>query len=289
MVDCMALLKPDAMTGHWEFTYGAERVKAITEKLGFPFLGQNIRDTEWNEAAFEPTATFERGGVKVAVIGQAFPYTPIANPRWLIPNWSFGIREEDLQRNVDKARADGAGLVVLLSHNGFDVDRKLATRVRGIDVILTSHTHDALPAPVAVGKTLLIASGSHGKFVTVLDLDVGAGRREGPRLPHHPGVRRCDRGGRRDGGQDRGGARAAREDAGRSGRPHRDAAVPPRQLQRHPRRRDLRCAAGRARRRDRAVARRALGRVAAARPGHHPRGHLSTPPPSPTRRPIAPP
>jgi sulfur-oxidizing protein SoxB len=173
MVDCMALLKPDAMTGHWEFTYGAERVKAITEKLGFPFLGQNIRDTEWNEAAFEPTATFERGGVKVAVIGQAFPYTPIANPRWLIPNWSFGIREEDLQRNVDKARADGAGLVVLLSHNGFDVDKKLATRVHGIDVILTGHTHDALPAPVVVGKTLLIASGSHGKFVTVLDLDVG--------------------------------------------------------------------------------------------------------------------
>src|SRR4029078_7174014 len=173
MVDCMALLKPDAMTGHWEFTLGADRVKQITEKLGFAFLAQNIRDTEWNEPAFPPMATFERGGVKIAVIGQAFPYTPIANPRWMIPSWSFGIREEDLQGHVDKARAEGAQLVVLLSHNGFDVDRKLAGRVRGIDVILTGHTHDALPVPVTVGKTVLIASGSHGKFVTFLDLDVG--------------------------------------------------------------------------------------------------------------------
>jgi sulfur-oxidizing protein SoxB len=179
MVDCMALLKPDAMTGHWEFTLGAERVKEITKALGFPFLAQNIRDTEWNEAAFEPMAMFERGGVKVAVIGQAFPYTPIANPRWMIPNWSFGIREEDLQANVNKARAQGAQLVVLLSHNGFDVDRKLATRVAGIDVILTSHTHDALPAPVTVGKTVLVASGSGGKFVSVLDVDVGPGGMKG--------------------------------------------------------------------------------------------------------------
>ena len=175
MVDCMALLKPDAMTGHWEFTLGAERVKAITEKLGFPFLAQNIRDTEWNEPAFEPMTMIERGGVKIAVIGQAFPYTPIANPRWMIPNWSFGIREEDLQGNVEKARKGGAELVVLLSHNGFDVDRKLAARVKGIDVILTGHTHDALPDVVKVGKTLLVASGSHGKFLSRLDLDVRGG------------------------------------------------------------------------------------------------------------------
>ena len=175
MVDCMALLKPDAMVGHWEFTLGAERVKAITEKLGFPFLAQNIRDTEWNEPAFEPMTMFERGGVKIAVIGQAFPYTPIANPRWMMPNWSFGIREEDLQGNVEKARKGGAQLVVLLSHNGFDVDRKLAARVKGIDVILTGHTHDALPDVVKVGKTLLVASGSHGKFLSRLDLDVRGG------------------------------------------------------------------------------------------------------------------
>jgi sulfur-oxidizing protein SoxB len=175
MVDCMALLKPDAMVGHWEFTLGAERVKEITEKLGFPFLAQNIRDTEWNEAVFEPMTLIERGGVKIAVIGQAFPYTPLANPRWLIPTWSFGIREDEVQANVDKARKAGAGLVVLLSHDGFDVDRKLAARVKGIDVILTAHTHDALPDVVRVGKTLLVASGSHGKFVSRLDLDVRAG------------------------------------------------------------------------------------------------------------------
>ena len=175
MVDCMALLKPDAMTGHWEFTLGTDRVKAIVEKLGFPFLAQNVRDTEWNEAAFDPMTMIERGGVKIAVIGQAFPYTPIANPRWMIPTWSFGIREDDLAANVGKAKKDGAQLIVLLSHNGFDVDRKLAGRVKGIDVILTSHTHDALPDVVTVGKTLLVASGSHGKFVSRLDLDVQNG------------------------------------------------------------------------------------------------------------------
>src|SRR5262249_50008487 len=154
---------------------GAERVKELVGKLAFPFLAQNVRDTEWNEPAFEPMIMIERGGVRIAVIGQALPYTPIANPRWMIPNWTFGIRENDLKLNIEKARRDRAQLVVLLSHNGFDVDRKLASRVDGIDVILTAHTHDALPDVVKVGKTLLIASGSHGKFVSRLDLDVRDG------------------------------------------------------------------------------------------------------------------
>ena len=175
MVDCIRLLKPDAMTGHWEFTYGEKRVKEIVETLGFAFLALNVRDTEWNEPAFEAFRLFERGGVKVAVLGQAFPYTPIANPRWMMPNWSFGIREDEVRAAVAKARGQGAQLVVLLSHNGFDVDRKLASRVAGIDVILTSHTHDALPQAVKVGKTLLVASGSHGKFLSRLDLDVKGG------------------------------------------------------------------------------------------------------------------
>src|SRR5471030_2055991 len=179
MVDCMALLKPDAMTGHWEFTLGDARVKELIKGLGFPFLALNIRDTEWNEPAFEPMKMFERGGVKIAVLGQAFPYTPVANPRWLMPKWEFGIREEDVRAHVEKARKGGAQLVVLLSHNGFDVDRKLATRVSGIDVILTSHTHDAIPEAITVGKTLLIASGSAGKFVSRLDLDVQNGAVKG--------------------------------------------------------------------------------------------------------------
>jgi sulfur-oxidizing protein SoxB len=179
MVDCMALLKPDAMTGHWEFTYGEARVKELVKNLGFPFLALNIRDNEWNEPAFEAMKFFERGGVKIAVLGQAFPYTPVANPRWLMPKWSFGIREDDVRANVEKARKGGAQLVVLLSHNGFDVDRKMATRVPGIDVILTSHTHDALPEAIKVGNTLLIASGSHGKFLSRLDLDVQNGAIKG--------------------------------------------------------------------------------------------------------------
>lgn len=181
MVDAMALLKPDAMVGHWEFTLGHERVKEIVEGLGFAFLASNMLDTEWNEKVFESTATFERGGVKIAVIGQAFPYTPIANPRWMMPNWSFGIQEEKIQAAVNDARADGAGLVVLLSHNGFDVDRKVASRVSGIDVILAAHTHDALPQPEVIGQTLLVASGSHGKFVSRLDLDVQGGKVAGYR------------------------------------------------------------------------------------------------------------
>ena len=179
MVDVMTALGTDAMTAHWEFTYGQDRVNEILEGLQFPFLAGNVRDTEWDEAAFDPIAYFERGGVKIAVIGQAFPYTPVANPRWKIPNWSFGIREEDVQRHVDSARGAGAELVVLLSHNGFDVDRKLASRVRGIDVILTGHTHDALPVVIEVGKTLLVASGSNGKFVSRLDLDIRDGAMRG--------------------------------------------------------------------------------------------------------------
>ncbi|WP_372425910.1 thiosulfohydrolase SoxB [Salinarimonas chemoclinalis] len=175
MVDCMALLRPDAMVGHWEFTLSEERVNELVSRLGFPFLAGNIRDTDWEEPVFDAMTMVERAGVKVAVIGQAFPYTPIANPRWMIPSWSFGIREAEIAANVEEARAQGADVVVLLSHNGFDVDRKLASRVPGIDVVLTAHTHDALPEPVLVGKTLVIASGSHGKFVSRLDLDVSGG------------------------------------------------------------------------------------------------------------------
>jgi len=175
MVQVMNALKTDAMTAHWEFTYGTDRVQELIEKMDFPFLAANVRDTDWEEPVFESTSYFERGGVKVAVIGQAFPYTPIANPRYMIPSWSFGIREKELQERIDEARAEGAELVVLLSHNGFDVDRKLASNVTGLDVILTGHTHDAVPEAIKVGKTLLIASGSHGKFLSRLDLDVQGG------------------------------------------------------------------------------------------------------------------
>jgi sulfur-oxidizing protein SoxB len=179
MVNVMNALKPDAMTSHWEFTLGIDRVTEIVDSLDFPFLGANIFDNEWEEPAYEPYKMFERGGVKIAVIGQAFPYMPIANPGWMFPNLSFGIREERMIEVVNEVKGLGAELVVLLSHNGFDVDRKLASRVNGIDIILTGHTHDALPEPVLVGSTMLIASGSNGKFVTRLDLDVRDGEVKG--------------------------------------------------------------------------------------------------------------
>ncbi|MBV8535548.1 MAG: thiosulfohydrolase SoxB, partial [Alphaproteobacteria bacterium] len=172
MVRVTNALGVDAMTGHWEFTHGEDRVKELIQKLRFPFLAGNVHDTTWDEDVFPATAEFERGGIRIAVIGQAFPYTPIANPRWMIPDWSFGINEDRVRARVAEARDKGAELVVLLSHNGFDVDRKLASRVAGIDVILTGHTHDALPQVVQVGQTLLVASGSHGKFLSRLDLEV---------------------------------------------------------------------------------------------------------------------
>ncbi|MCA3339788.1 MAG: thiosulfohydrolase SoxB [Roseomonas sp.] len=181
MVAVQKALGVEAMVGHWEFTYGADRVTELAKGLGFPFLAGNIQDREWNEDVFPKHAMFDRGGVKIAVIGQAFPYTPIANPRWMFPDWEFGIKEEKIAARVQAARDEGAGLVVLLSHNGFEVDRKLAARVPGIDVILTGHTHDALPRPVQIGRTLLIATGASGKFISRLDLDVQGGRVAGYR------------------------------------------------------------------------------------------------------------
>ncbi len=179
MVNVMNALGTEAMTSHWEWTLGTERVKELVDQLPFPFLGANIFDAEWDEPAFEPYKMFEKGGVRIAVIGQAFPYMPIANPGWMFPEFSFGIREERMQAMVDEVRAAGADVVVCLSHNGFDVDRRMAGRVKGIDVILTGHTHDAIPEPVLVGATILIASGSNGKFVSRVDLDVRDGRMMG--------------------------------------------------------------------------------------------------------------
>jgi sulfur-oxidizing protein SoxB len=172
MVRLMNALKVDAMTAHWEFTHGADRVQELIKTLDFPFLAGNVKDRTWGDPVFKPSAVFERGGLRIGVIGQAFPYTPIAHPRYWVPDWSFGIDEEALRKNVAKLRGDGVDLVVLLSHNGFDVDRKLASRVSGLDVILTGHTHDSLPFAVKVGDSLLIAAGSHGKFLARLDLDV---------------------------------------------------------------------------------------------------------------------
>jgi S-sulfosulfanyl-L-cysteine sulfohydrolase len=178
VVNTMNMLKPDAMTFHWEFTLGSGRVRDIVNVLPFAALGQNIFDNEWDEPSedFAPYKFFERGGVKIAVIGQAFPYMPIANPGWMFPEYSFGIRDQRMQEMVDEVRAAGAELVVCLSHNGFDVDKAMASRVTGIDVVLAGHTHDALPEPVVIGETIIIASGSNGKFVSRVDLDVRDGK-----------------------------------------------------------------------------------------------------------------
>jgi sulfur-oxidizing protein SoxB len=182
MIDANKLLGVDIMTGHWEFTYGAARVQEAIKKdfAGrLEFLAQNVRTADFGDPVFKPYVMRELNGVPVAIIGQAFPYTPIANPRYFVAEWTFGIQEESLQKAVSEARAKGAQAVVLLSHNGMDVDLKLASRVTGIDAILGGHTHDAVPEPVmiknAAGSTLVTNAGSNGKFLAVLDLDVRGG------------------------------------------------------------------------------------------------------------------
>lgn len=179
MVDAAKLLGVDVMTGHWDFTYGEERIKTIVEKdfAGkVDFVAQNVKTSDFGDPVFKPYVIKEMNGVAVAIVGQAFPYTPIANPSWQTPNWTFGIRESEMQETVNEARAKGAQAVVLLSHNGMDVDLKMASRVTGIDAILGGHTHDGVPVPVIVknpgGQTIVTNAGSNGKFLGVLDLDV---------------------------------------------------------------------------------------------------------------------
>jgi S-sulfosulfanyl-L-cysteine sulfohydrolase len=193
MVDAANLLGIEAMTGHWEFTYGEPALRANLEKFKGEFLAQNVYLTEeaaFNDAkafdpasgrVFKPATIKQIGDYRVAVIGQAFPYVPIAHPKRFTPNWTFGIREAELQKLVDGLRGnDKVDCVLLLSHNGMDVDLKLASRVTGIDVILGGHTHDAVPQPIAAknaaGTTLVTSAGSNGKFLAVLDLELAKGK-----------------------------------------------------------------------------------------------------------------
>jgi sulfur-oxidizing protein SoxB len=179
MVDAAKLLGVDVMTGHWEFTYGMERVKEIVEKEfagKIDFVAQNVRTNDFGDPVFKPYVMREVGGVPCAIIGQAFPYTPIANPRYMMSDWAFGIQEENMQAMVDEARGKGAQVVVLLSHNGMDVDLKMASRVTGIDAIMGGHTHDGMPIASLVsnkaGKTIVTNAGSNSKFLGVLDFEV---------------------------------------------------------------------------------------------------------------------
>jgi sulfur-oxidizing protein SoxB len=176
MIGAQKLLGVEIMTAHWEFTYGAERLKrAVDNELApIEFLAQNVKTVDFEDPVFRPYSLRTVNGVPLAVIGQAFPYMPIAHPRHMFADWSFGIQDKRLQQLVDEARAKGAKAVVLLSHNGMDVDLKLASRVHGIDAILGGHTHDGVPAPVIVGKTLVTNAGSNGKFLGVLDLKVAS-------------------------------------------------------------------------------------------------------------------
>jgi len=183
MVDACKLLGVDVMTLHWEATFGAERVKEVEEKDfqgKIDIVAQNVHTTDFEDPVFKPYVIRTINGVPVAIVGQAFPYTPVANPRWQVPNWSYGIKEQQMQEAVDKARREGAQVVVVLSHNGMDVDLKMASRVRGIDVIFGGHTHDGVYQPVVVnnpgGKTLVTNAGSNGKFLGVMDLEVKNGR-----------------------------------------------------------------------------------------------------------------
>ena len=179
MVDACRLLGVDVMTGHFEFTYGQDRVNELVAQLqnsGTAFVAHNIKTRDFGDPVFKPYVMHEMNGVPCAVIGQAFPYTPIANPRYLVSDWEFGIQEENLQTTIGDARAQGAQVVVLLSHNGMDVDLKLASRVSGLDAILGGHTHDGMPVAQVVtnksGQTLVTNAGSNGKFLGVLDLQV---------------------------------------------------------------------------------------------------------------------
>ena len=182
MLRAMNLLGVEVFTPHWEFTHGIDRVKELfgdRESRGLfagDFVCHNCKELNWDEPVFHPYTIREAGGVKVGVIGQGFPYVPISHPRRFVPNLTFGIQEAQAQGLVDELRRDKkVDCVVLLSHNGVSADLKMAARVRGIDVILGGHTHDGLPRPILVGRTLVINSGAHGKFLSRLDLDVKAG------------------------------------------------------------------------------------------------------------------
>ena len=272
MVEVANLLGIEVMTGHWEFTYGEKVLRRNLEGFKGEFLAQNVFLTDeaaFNNApafdsasgrVFKPATIKELDGYRIGIIGQAMPYVPIAHPKRFTPDWTFGIRDAELQKVVDGLRQhDKVDAVLLLSHNGMDVDLKLASRVTGIDVILGGHTHDAVPQPTVVtnaaGKTLVTNAGSNGKFLGVLDLDIGKGRVKDVRyrlIPIYADLLPADRDMQ---ARSTGCARLIAAKFAEKLATADDAALSARQFYRTDGSNNLRCAARNQRRTDRAVAR----------------------------------
>ena len=150
MVEASNILGLDVMVGHWEFTYRENEVLSNVALFKGDFIGQNVRVKEdslmddnyaklvetydgsglYDEDsghAFRPYVIKKVGGARICVVGQAFPRTGNANPQEFFPDWSFGLREDDMIELVKEIReTEKPDAIVLLSHNGMDVDIKLS-------------------------------------------------------------------------------------------------------------------------------------------------------------------
>jgi len=182
IVDAQNYLGVDVMVGHWEFTYGKERVFELIKKFKGEFISQNVIDNDpfsddFEELIFPPYTIKEVGGYKIGIIGQSFPFTSTANPKKFTEGWSFGLRHESLQKYINELRKEKkVDCIVVLSHDGFSVDQELAKKVKGVDFILSGHTHDPSPKPIVINDTVILIAGSHGKYVGRLDIEIEKGK-----------------------------------------------------------------------------------------------------------------
>jgi 2',3'-cyclic-nucleotide 2'-phosphodiesterase (5'-nucleotidase family) len=180
LVEALNFLKYDALTvGNHEPDFGTDALKRRMTEAAFPTVACNLTEKASGKLFARPYVIKEVAGVKVGILGLAYPKTARTTAPTNVAAVEFHPPGPPVKEYLPKVRADGTQLVIALSHLGLGADLRLARDVAGIDVIIGGHSHNRMAEATKVGDTLVVQAGAHGSDLGRLDLAVVNGNLTG--------------------------------------------------------------------------------------------------------------